>query len=72
MPPRLNRMTATELDALILRYEQISADFDAMMNEVNGRVPARTIDKWLKVHRQLDHLRLHMCALAATGSSLAV
>jgi hypothetical protein len=46
-------MTEEELHAAEEQLELAVQQFDQAMHTVNGRGPAKTIDKWLDIHRRL-------------------
>jgi hypothetical protein len=50
---RINWMTEEELHAAEEQLELAVQQFDQAMHTVNGRGPAKTIDKWLDIHRRL-------------------
>jgi hypothetical protein len=53
-------MTEEELHAAEEQLELAVQQFDQAMHTVNGRVPAKTIDKWLDIHRRLQRFRSQM------------
>jgi hypothetical protein len=53
----MSRMTQEELRDVEEQIELIQQQFQKVGDAVNGRVPARIIDKWLDIHRRLRWLR---------------
>jgi hypothetical protein len=41
------------LDAVAADIEATRAHFERVLDRINGRVPARTIDRWLRAERSL-------------------
>jgi hypothetical protein len=50
---RYERLTPAELAAVEADIEATRAHFERVLDQINGRVPARTIDRWLKVEKSL-------------------
>jgi hypothetical protein len=56
----LSPITPTAVVEAMAKIDAALAAFDHAGNVLNGKIPARSIDRWLKVHRQLLGFREHL------------
>jgi hypothetical protein len=57
---RINWLTEAELVAVEAQVELVQREFEKVLNVINHqRVPAKVLDRWLKVERALHSFRVN-------------